>query len=202
MRILLGIVLALSVSFACDQPYEEVGGYKIGCYLNPAKMPYDKMVKDENMRVLSNDLPKDSFFKKVTTTLLNGNIEQIEFTQSYSNYVELSEDMLVLLDTMKKKWGEYIEINPKEKSAVIVSDKSNDNNYLFEITQISPRDNYNIYLFDNIDNPVIQNIIVSESVDSEIGVISVIYISKKIQIYRQELLIESVADKTKKLENF
>lgn len=31
MKILIGLILFLSISFACDHPYEEFEGYKIGC---------------------------------------------------------------------------------------------------------------------------------------------------------------------------
>ncbi|WP_077929207.1 hypothetical protein [Wohlfahrtiimonas populi] len=171
MRFLLGIILALSVSFACDQPHEEVGGYKIGCYLNPAKMPYDKGSSDENIRVLSNNnLPSNSFFQVVVTTLLFGNIEKIQFSRSYPDYTQLSKDRLVLLNAINDRWGEYQEISP------------------------------NVYLFGNIDSPVLDHIVIDESLNS--NTLSIVYISKKIEEYRKKHSLEDTIKKTEQLIGF
>lgn len=104
MRVLIGFILALSVSFACDQPYEEVGGYKIGC---PFVVTDEYKLVDEEPAFNSKTYTKniDGVFDKVNITVMNEDVEFIRFDKN--NYGKINQkdidDMLVVLN---KRWGE------------------------------------------------------------------------------------------------
>lgn len=131
MRIILGFILALSVSFACDQPHEEVGGYKIGC-------PFDDKagfeLKESANGIDTYKLKEPSgFFNNVEISVINGSAEGIYFEKEYEiGIVDHLNDEKIVLESLEKRWGE--------------SD-------YFDIT-----DSDRIYSFEQIDSPVISSV--------------------------------------------
>ena len=177
MRILLGFILALSVSFACDQPYEEVGGYKIGCpFDDKSGFILDKSKAKDGISVYKSKL-KNSFFQEVSVEVINGNIEGVSFDKKYhDDDSSFLDDEDVLLATLKERWGEFVAIDISR---------------------------YNkIYSFRNTNSEVIDRVSVFRFVNGPTAIISLNYYSKN-QSKHYELIIDN--EKSKKqdqLTNF
>lgn len=86
-RLILLPALFLGLSFACEQPYEEVYGYKIGC-------PYGENTEDFKAREYLPEVLFSKFslerehFETVDIDILNGNIERLIFSKSYISNLE------------------------------------------------------------------------------------------------------------------
>lgn len=82
--------LLLGLSFACERPHEEVYKIKIGC-------PYGESTEDFKAReylsgVLFSQLPlEQEFFETVDIDILNGNIERLTFSKSYTSNLEADD---------------------------------------------------------------------------------------------------------------
>lgn len=131
MRIILGFILALSVSFACDQPHEEVGGYKIGCPFENNDI-FELKESANGIDTYKLKEPR-GFFNNVEISVINGISEGIYFEKEYEiGVVEHLNDEKIVLESLEKRWGE--------------SD-------YFDIT-----DSDRIYSFEQIDSPVISSV--------------------------------------------
>lgn len=151
MRILLSsIALALSISFACDQPYEEVGGYKIGC---PFEVTEKYTLTNENIAMNAKEYQGDvsGLFDIVTIGTINGSIEAVSFRRNDDRNVSQHE-IDNMLSSLTKRWGA-----PSEKDPVLS----------------------NAYYW-NLEDSTVENIAFSSSeAESHAPFFSVVYISEK-----------------------
>lgn len=121
-RLLLLPLLFLGLSFACDQPYEEVAGYKIGC---PHQQDEGFEVwndrKDSNISSYSGE-KKIGPFENIDITTLKGNIAIINMYVDPSYYLD-EEVVTDISKSMEERWGSfqigeygiYENSNPKGK---------------------------------------------------------------------------------------
>lgn len=177
MRILLGLALTLSVSFACDQPHEEVGGYNLGCEIADTSdlgMQVDSGY--EGITTYSKRLNGDSFFDKESISIIDGKIEELSFTKSYPKMEGMYEGREALLDAMKNKWGNYEE---KKLGG-----------------------GYEMYVINDPRSDVIDEILVIGIGDRQLGSLSVTYISKKGLKYKKDEAARLKNEKLKKLQGF
>lgn len=177
MRILLGIVLALSVSFACDQPYEEVGGYKIGCpFDDKTGFVQDDSETKDGVSVYKSRL-KDSFFESVSIDIINGNMEGVSFDRKYhDNDSSFLDDEDILLSSLKERWGDPVTIDISK---------------------------YNkIYSFRNSGNEIIDTVSVFRFVNGSVATISVSYISKNQSKHHNLIINNEKSKKQKQLIDF
>lgn len=106
MRILLGgITLALSVAFACDQPYEEVGGYKVGCPLeNIDEFELINTIDEIGMKRYTKDTT--GIFESVAIDTINGEIEWVGFlTERDKPFFD--DDTKDIVTSLKNRWGAF-----------------------------------------------------------------------------------------------
>lgn len=97
--LLTGLLFA-SWSYACDQPYEEVSGYKIGC---PFEQKGDFQMDDHRITqngVLAYVKADDKNFKQITVIELDGNIEGLEL-----QLVDGSDDLDSVFESLADQWG-------------------------------------------------------------------------------------------------
>lgn len=81
MKIIIGFILALSVSFACDKPYAEVQGIKIGCPLeNSQALTVIKQKDGNGITIYEKNM--DGMFDTATLLVVNGNIEAVIFKRT------------------------------------------------------------------------------------------------------------------------
>lgn len=112
-RLLMLPLLLLGLSFACDQPHEEVAGYKIGCPFHGDES--DMILDPDNKGILIQEMPLiDDFFNSVRIEVLNGNIEGASFSKEYNNDSLKKEDLELLTLAMKNKWGDVEELSENE----------------------------------------------------------------------------------------
>ena len=88
MRIIIGIILAFSTAFACEQPYEEVQGIKIGCPLENIENYHEELlfVSDEeagqekfSIKGYIDATDSDQTYNERTKIIvINDNVEHIE----------------------------------------------------------------------------------------------------------------------------
>lgn len=129
MRILLGLVLSLSVSFACDEPYEEIGGHKIGCPIDRDQVIASSPL--ESGEVL-NMFKADGFFDTVAATEVDNKIEAIFFSRANIKSSDLSH-VTQLLNSLENKWGKLNEIEPD------IYHRAVNNDVIGEITLAFPK---------------------------------------------------------------
>lgn len=176
MRILLGLVLALSVSLACDQPHEEVGGYKIGCpFEDKTGFSSQPIGSGKGVSAYSLNL-KDSFFDTVDVRELNGNIEELTFRAAYPNLSGMYEDKESLLELVGKKWGKYEEI------------------------EIS--DDLRMYSVREPNSDHLDSVIVIESISGSLGVLSISYPSKVIVDHLESASLKEKKSRADNLKGF
>lgn len=108
MRILLGFILALSVSFACDQPHEEVGGYKIGCPFDD-KAGFNLDETDASGKLSYYSKIKDGLFNVVVIATLDGLIEYVEL--GVDGRVIPQKDADSIMHSLAKRWGDPVEVS-------------------------------------------------------------------------------------------
>lgn len=130
MRLLLSFILTLSLSLACDQPYEEVEGYKIGCPFDFAVSDGDGKSIDENLTSYSLKdegiqkklLPmpiNDVGFQKalparISVYVMGGNIEGATFHRTYDDAHIIQNDIKFILSSIKDMWGGEYEYKKAE----------------------------------------------------------------------------------------
>lgn len=109
MRFLLLPLLLLSLSFACDQPYEEVYGIKIGCIFEPTP---DFKIKDRGYeKIYQSDGDIEVATKRVLTLGDKARSLTIEF------FVKNDFKDNDLLKQLRSRWGD---------GEVLSSNNSND----------------------------------------------------------------------------
>lgn len=105
MRVIFGLVLYLSVIFACDQPYEEVFGFKIGCPLeNKESFVVQARNEEGNITIYTKKLL--GVFDTVRVIELNGNVEILEL-KIYENIHLSQHDINSLVTNVDHKWGQH-----------------------------------------------------------------------------------------------
>lgn len=121
MRILMSLVLALSFSFACDKPYEEAEGFKIGCPLEDTAgyqvateefngspvVIYSKWDEQGKTTISPN-------FNFVSLITVDNVIENV-FLTNFNRPTE--EDFLNVLGRLTQRWGVYLDFpKPSNKT--------------------------------------------------------------------------------------
>jgi len=104
MRFFIGLILSLSISFACDLAYEEVGGYKIGC--TPISLDQLEIIKssDNHIQSYSENL-SNSFFDEVDVSLLDNQITMLSFTKTFYGRYPLKSVQEGVLTSLTDRWG-------------------------------------------------------------------------------------------------
>ncbi|MBS7815929.1 hypothetical protein [Wohlfahrtiimonas chitiniclastica] len=174
MRIFLAAILCLSVSFACDQPFEEVGGYKIGCPYDPVGMEHSK--KDDGTDIYVKKLEDDSFFQVVGLGLIDNKIEELSFFSAYDNPDNMKRDIENILTKFTKRWGEYKTLETGGGRTA--------------------------YLFDNPNSSVLDSVgilVIQDYTSNEIGVS---YTSKILEQHKNDKKEQLKKENLKKLEGF
>lgn len=146
MRILLGLVLALSVSFACDQPYEEIGGYKIGCEFNDNGFLQTPSEEDGILSYVAVSKPP---FDGVKLYAHNNILVKATFVREYDDLYDMNKDISSMLSRLKDRWGEFKKTEHQYQN--------------FE------------YVFNDTKNDVIPVISLYELRDNDIGTVAIIY---------------------------
>lgn len=101
MRILLGLILTISFSAACERFHEDVGEYKMGCPFED-KANYEYLSSEKGMDIYVKN--KHELFDAVLVTTINNNIVRVEYA---AEEADLSEsDVNNLMRELKEKWGE------------------------------------------------------------------------------------------------
>lgn len=105
-RLLLLPVLMLGISFACDQPYEEVAGIKIGCPIGSSVdyREYDSGGQIYGGGAVFRKLKGDNFFQSEVVLSLDGVVEGIILGTGDDSATE--EDFRALVESMEGRWGE------------------------------------------------------------------------------------------------
>lgn len=107
MRFLLLPLLLLSLSFACDQPYEEVYGIKIGCSLEEIKGldKFSAMTPMLGADALSYiDQGSEDFFNTVGLLYFDNSAEGVVLTSR--DGTANTKNFSLLLDELSKRWGD------------------------------------------------------------------------------------------------
>lgn len=101
-KLIFTLSLLLSFSFACDQPHEQVGDYKIGC---PFKVDKSFNLSDTsyigNKKIYSyvKDIANDATFSGEEVVLVDGSIEGVAFSLKDGIPLGLAQSIL-------ERWGE------------------------------------------------------------------------------------------------
>lgn len=103
-RLFLLPVLMFGLSFACDQPYEEVAGIKIGCSVDEIPNA-EKFIEagnfDGGVGLLNMDA--DGIFDNQIVIHLNNTVEGVALLQAFNKISK--EEFYVLIDTLEQRWG-------------------------------------------------------------------------------------------------
>jgi len=104
---MLGLFLVLSFANACEQPYEEINGYKIGCPFNNDQEQF-KLIKPDNgdrLQIYSNDPQWIDGIKEPYTYLMvmDHTLEGVKFW-IMGNVPDVDQDRL---DEIDQKWGKH-----------------------------------------------------------------------------------------------
>lgn len=109
MRLIIGLLMATSIAFACDQPYEEVGGYKIGCpFENTSEFELIDTIDSIDMKRYTKDI--SGVFDSVTIDTLNGEIAWVGFL-SERNKPYPTKDTQDIIKSLENRWGNFSEDN-------------------------------------------------------------------------------------------
>lgn len=173
-RLILLPVLMLGLSFACDQPYEEVGGIKIGC---PYSVEFKSALSDEvNTRIETfKKTLNDSFFTGVDLDVLDGNIEKVSFTKSYEDLRQMNEELESILVVLSERWGKYYSTDSAGAKIFAIRNPNSEILYGISIIQVS---------------------------SGRFGTNSITYFSKKFNDYTEAVANEEEAQRRKQLEGF
>lgn len=134
-HLLLVPALLLGFSFACDQPYEEIEGIKMGCpYMGDSSQGTTKN-DDERITVYEQRL-ENSLFDSVEIEVMEGNIENLSFSKIFHNLDALKKDRAALFDSLDQRWGEAVVLGDNETLIIYVNKKPN-SEYLGSILVMS-----------------------------------------------------------------
>ncbi|UNM96657.1 hypothetical protein MMG00_01985 [Ignatzschineria rhizosphaerae] len=113
-RLILLPVLMFGLSFACDRPYEEVAGIKIGCSvsdvanLNEYTIPEEYQYSDfeENLIIYQKEV-EGEIFQFIYIGTLNDVVHMVDLI----NYIDISEDQLnQVINGHIEEFGEPIDV--------------------------------------------------------------------------------------------
>lgn len=99
MRYLLSLFLVAGISFACDLPYEDIRGYKVGCPIQD-----NSGLKLESQEA---ELSKYSFFAdndiyyKQDINTINGNIEEVRLVTDFDREIDKNS----FISKLDSRWG-------------------------------------------------------------------------------------------------
>lgn len=104
-RLLLLPILLMGLTFACDQPHEDVRGYKIGCPLELHKDMKFKSKKDAvEIYTVAN---YEDIYTDVSLYVLNGNLEKVNLNTSIITDTESRITKDALLKNLNARWGKF-----------------------------------------------------------------------------------------------
>ncbi|WP_077929431.1 hypothetical protein [Wohlfahrtiimonas populi] len=156
MKILIGFILFLSVSFACDQPYEEFEGYKIGCNFEDKNNEFQLVELRGKLSLYQKNA--DEIFDSVNVIVLNGNIEGLVFvknTESLGSSVDtfsedrsLAKKAALLIRKINERFGENIQINPNRGTMIWTPDPNNKIISMINVTAPTIKnDNFDVVVY-------------------------------------------------------
>lgn len=151
-RLLLLPFLMLGFSLACDAPYEEIEGIKIGCPY-PEELSNGTFNEDGKTILFERSL-ENSFFDSAEIEVLEGNVEGISLSKIFSDLEELKKERSALFESLDEKWGKAVVMGNNESLIVYVNK--------------TPRSEY------------LDSIVVMSSVLESTGILRVSYTSKKL----------------------
>lgn len=130
-KLLLLPALILGFSFACDQPYEEIAGIKIGCpYEGNLALGYKD--KDDDQIIHFSERMKDGFFDRVKIKVLDGNVEEISFLNLSKDHDDIKSGGDALFEALNERWGNA-DITQELNIETVYSFKNMDDSILYEI---------------------------------------------------------------------
>lgn len=167
-RLLVLPILMLGLSFACDQPYEEVFGIKIGCSvegINNFNEYTDLDLEIDGANVFHLPLNDGNFFDSANILVINGGVEGLILRASgFSFDPEIMDE---LIESLTNRWGAGGIVDRGNKAGI---------NYAFNVS--------------DIDSPL-SAILVNYELDNE--TLSLVYRTKK-----HDSLSENKDDEIKK----
>lgn len=101
-RLLLLPVLMFGLSFACDQPYEDVAGYKIGCPVDDT-IEYGNEIDMYGGKASHRILEKNDFFDLEVVFYRDGLLEGVSL--GTGDKVVDRSDYDLMIESMKERWG-------------------------------------------------------------------------------------------------
>ncbi len=101
-RLLLLPVLMFGLSFACDQPYEEVAGYKIGCPLD-SDIRFHSEIDMYGGKSSNIILGQDDFFYLAGVFHRDGIVEGVNFGTGDKTVDRSDYDLMI--ESMEERWG-------------------------------------------------------------------------------------------------
>lgn len=130
-RLLLLPVLMFGLSFACDQPYEEVAGIKIGCpYEGDLSSGYKD---DEDDAILHySESIKGGFFDRAKIKVIDGNIGEVSFIVFSKDHDDIRKSGDALFKALSERWGDA-DIKQSLDIETIYSFKEMDDSVLHEV---------------------------------------------------------------------
>lgn len=92
-----------SFSVVCNQPHEDVGGYKLGCpFVDKKNFKLEVEDKKTNSALYLKQI--EGFFDFVKIGVINNNIEMVEFGANEDSIFS-QKDVDDLVFNLKKRWG-------------------------------------------------------------------------------------------------
>jgi len=124
-RLLLLPVLMFGISFACDQPYEEVAGIKIGCSLG-SSVDYKEYMAGNDLYgggMVFRDIKNAAPFNLEAILYIDGLVEGLILGTPKGSSSEA--DFKVLVESMKSRWGDpEVTEDHRSYSALFVNNES------------------------------------------------------------------------------
>lgn len=122
-RLLMLPLLLLGLSFACDQPHEEVAGVKIGCPLNK-NIEYKEVMDLYEGKIGYRELSKDSFFEIEGTFYRDGVIEGVTLGTGDKDVNQ--SDYTLMIESMEDRWGKPLLQEDGETSIALFTNNRSD----------------------------------------------------------------------------
>lgn len=126
MKILIGLIFLLSISFACDQPYEEFEGYKIGCKFEDKNNEFKLVESRGEFSVYQKNT--DGLFDNINIIVLSGNIEGVEFrkntevinshAESFSQDGSIANNAAMFVRKINEQFGDKILMDTNDSTMV------------------------------------------------------------------------------------
>lgn len=134
-RLLLLPILILGLSFACNQPFEEVEGIKIGCPYTGGLSTGTPKNEDPQITVYEQRL-ENSFFDTAEIEVVAGKVESISLSKIFHDLASLKKGRDILFTSLNEKWGDAIVLGDNE-SLIIYVNKSPKSEYLDSVMVMS-----------------------------------------------------------------